>query len=152
MKNGHGIMILDPKDFNKCGNIWNMERQPNARRWYEEVINGSRITFIYTINGEFIGEGSLVPENDDPDYTITGKRIYLSRMAVKPPYRNQGIGSAIIDQLTVYAKGKGYREMSLGVNADNSAARHLYEKKGFTEVIFHGRDEYGEYFKLLKKL
>ena len=46
----------------------------------------------------------------------------------------------------------GYKEISIGVDKDNTAALHLYRKKGFTNVIFDGADEYGEYLKLLKVL
>lgn len=73
-------------------------------------------------------------------------------MIVKDEYRNRGIGSSIIDYLIAYAKRLGYEEISLGVDTDNLNARHLYEKKGFTNVIFIGEDEYSEYVKLLKKL
>ena len=46
----------------------------------------------------------------------------------------------------------GYKEASIGVDKDNTIAINLYRKKGFTNVIFDGADEYGEYFKLMKIL
>jgi diamine N-acetyltransferase len=156
-----GVMImglykmikLEPKDYNKCENIWNMTKNTDrAKRWYDELVNGNRIIFVYTENNEFLGEGSLVLKNADPDYTITDKRIYLSRMVVKAEYRNRGIGSIIIDYLIDYAKQMGFEEISLGVDTDNLAARHLYEKKGFTNEIFKGTDVSGEYIKLLRNL
>ncbi|EIF13565.1 GNAT family N-acetyltransferase [Bacillus velezensis] len=104
------------------------------------------------MNDEFIGEGSLVFQNNDPDYTIPDKRIYLSRMIVKEGYRNCGIGGIIVDYLIDYAKQLGYEEITLGADTDNLNARYLYEKKGFTTVLFLGEDEYGEYVKLLKVL
>lgn len=122
------------------------------KKWYDELVSGNRITFVYTENDEFIGEGSLVIMNGDPDYTIPNKRIYFSRMIVKFEYRNRGIGNIIIDYLIDYAKGLGYEEISLGVDTNNLNARHLYDKKGFTTVIFEGEDEYGEYVKLLRRL
>ncbi len=147
------IIKLEPNDYYKCANIWNMAKNPDrTKKWYDELVNGNRITFVYTENDVFIGEGSLVFKNDDLDYTIPDKRIYLSRMIVKNEYRNQGIGGIIIDYLIDYAKRLGYEEMSLGVDTINLNARHLYEKKGFTSVIFEGVDEYGEYVKLLRKL
>ncbi|RXY98892.1 GNAT family N-acetyltransferase [Fictibacillus sp. S7] len=147
------IIKLNPRDFNKCSNIWDMEKNPEmAKTFYEELVRGNRITFIYLENNEFIGEGSLVFKNNDPDYTISNRRIYLSRMIVKDDNRNRGIGSIILDYLIDYAKRLGYKEITLGVDTDNLNARHLYEKKGFTNVLFIGEDEYGEYLKLLKKL
>jgi diamine N-acetyltransferase len=130
-----------------------MEKKPKmAKMFYEELVSGNRITFIYIENNEFIGVGSLVFQNNDPDYTIPDKRIYLSRMIVKEEYRNRGIGGIIVDSLIDYAKQLGYEEITLGVDKDNLNTRHLYEKKGFTTVLYLGEDEYGEYVKLLKKL
>lgn len=146
------IERLDPKDYSKCSNIWDMRKQPYALKWYDEIISGNRLVFIYKINDDFIGEGALVLENGDPDYTINQQRIYLSRLIVKLEYRNCGIGGIIIDYLVNYAKKLGYKEVSLGVDIDNISARHLYEKKGFTNIIFEGEDEQGKYVKLLKSL
>ena len=158
IKYGHGaetnyvIEQLRIEDYSKCGNIWNMESDSFTQQFYEEIKSGNRLVFIYKINGVFIGEGALVLQNDDLDYTILGQRVYLSRMIVKPEYRNQGIGSTILDYLINKAVQMGFGEISLGVDKDNQSALHLYRKKGFNEVIFEGKDEYGEYYKLLKKL
>lgn len=147
------IIKLEPRDYHKCSNIWDMSKKPNmSKKWYDELVNGIRVTFVYIENDEFIGEGSLVFKNNDPDYTIPDKRIYISRMIVKAGCRNRGIGGIIMDHLIDYAKRLGYEEISLGVDIDNLNARHLYEKRGFINVIFQGKDEYGEYVKLLKKL
>lgn len=146
------IEKLDPKDYAKCSNIWNMNNQPNAQKWYHEIVSGNRVVYIYKIHGEFIGEGALVFQNGDPDYTIEQRRLYLSRLIVKREYRSQGIGGIIVDHLIHCAQKLGYQEISLGVNIDNLNALHLYEKKGFTHIIFEGADEQGKYVKLLKKL
>ncbi|GGM24340.1 hypothetical protein GCM10011351_07600 [Paraliobacillus quinghaiensis] len=147
------IKKLNIKDYNKCSDIWDMDNNPKmAKFFYDDLVSGNRITFVYLENNLFIGEGSLVFRNNDPDYTIPGKRIYLSRMIVKEEYRNRGIGGIILDYLIDYAEQLGYSEIAVGVDIDNLNARHLYEKKGFTNVLFIGEDEYGEYVKLLKKL
>ena len=91
-------------------------------------------------------------DSDDPDYTIPDKRIYVSRMIVKQEYRNRGIGSEILTFLIEKAKEMGYSEMTIGVDKDNENALYLYKKSGFTEVLFDGADENGEYFKLMKIL
>lgn len=151
--NSFQIKKLNLKDYYRCSNIWDMEKKSKmAKMFYDELESGNRITFIYIENDEFIGEGSLVFRNNDPDYTIPNKRIYLSRMIVKEEYRNRGIGGIILDYLIDYAEKLGYEEISLGVDTDNLNARHLYEKKGFTNVLFIGEDEHGEYVKILKKL
>ncbi len=143
---------LNPEEYAKCSNIWNMQAQPMAEKWKEEIASGNRLVFVYKINGEFIGEGALVFDTGDADYTIPHKRIYVSRMVVKKEYRNRGIGSEILSFLINKAKEMGYPEITLGVDKDNQAALHLYRKYGFTEVLFDGSDENGAYFKLMKRI
>lgn len=148
------VMIerLSPEEYRKCSNIWNMESQPLANKWYDEIVSGNRQVYIYKINGEFIGEGALVFDTGDSDYTVSGKRIYVSRMIVKKEYRNRGIGGEILEFLIEKAIEMGYTEMTVGVDKDNENAIHLYKKYGFTEVLYEGKDENGEYYKLLKRI
>ena len=147
------IIKLEPENYAKCSNIWNMEKNPGqTQRWYDELLSGNRVIFVYVENGDYIGEGALVFQNGDPDYTVAGRRIYLSRMIVKPECRNNGVGGILVDYLMDYAKNHGYVEMSLGVDIVNIGARWLYEKRGFTCIIFVGEDKDGKYVKLLKTL
>lgn len=146
------IELLKPEDYYKCSNIWNMKNQPLAGKWKEEISSGNRLVYIYKINGEFIGEGALVFDTGDHDYTIPNRRVYVSRMIVKKEYRNRGIGSTILEFLIDKAKKMGYSEMTIGVDKDNFNALHLYRKYGFNEVLFDGADENGEYLKLMKQI
>lgn len=146
------IEILKPEEYKKCSNIWDMKKQPLAEKWFDEIVSGNRLVFIYKINGKFIGEGALVKYTDDSDYTIPDKRVYVSRMIVKKEYRNKGIGSEILTFLIKKAKSMGYSEMTIGVDKDNFNALHLYNKFGFTEVLFEGEDEHGGYLKLMKRI
>lgn len=51
------IIKLDINDFEKCGNIWDMQRQSDlAKQFYREMRDGNRTTYVYTIDGTFIGE------------------------------------------------------------------------------------------------
>lgn len=138
-------------EYGKCGNIWNMETCPFTEKFRKQMIDGNRLVYIYKIGGEFIGEGALVTGMDDRDYFIPGRRIYFSRLIVKKEYRNQGIGSDILDHLLEQAKWLGYKEAALGVDISNSTAIHLYEKKGF-RCIAECEDEYGKFYKMLKLL
>ncbi len=146
------IKKLDIADYHKCNNIWNMKRFPFTEKFRKEIEGGNRVVFVYEVDGEFIGEIGYVFDENDPDYTIPGQRIYFSRLIVKKEYRNQGIGSKLIDYAIDSVKEMGYKEISIGVNKDNETALHLYRKKGFDKVIFDGADEDGEYYKLLKIL
>jgi len=146
------IFRLRARDFKRCGNIWNMRtHRKRWRKWRREVRSGKRVTYIYVENGEYLGEGSLVFDNGDPDETIPGRRVYLSRLVVKQEAQGRGIGGILLEYLCDEAKRMGYQEMSLGVNVVNERARRLYEKHGFAE-FWRGEDEYGKFIKMLKIL
>lgn len=95
------IIKLAPEDYGKCSNNWDMSKQPDTQKWYEQLVSGDRTIYVYTIDGEFIGEGALVFDMDDPDCTIPAQRVCLSRLIVKREYRDQGIGSALIGNIAL---------------------------------------------------
>lgn len=149
----HEIIALDIADFNKCGNIWNMEKQSAlAEQFYRELLSNNRITFIYTIDSEFIGEISLVFDMKDSDYTITDQRIYISRLIIKHEYRHQGIGRKLLHFAIEKIKEMNYEEIAIGVDLDNYPALKLYIESGFDRIIRIDRDDQGPYIKLLKTL
>lgn len=147
------IIKLDISDYSKCSNIWDMQRQSDlAYKFQSELISGNRITYIFTIDGEFIGEISLIKEMNDADYTIPGKRVFVSRLIVKYEYRRQGIGRKLIEFITEKTKEMGYSEMTVGVDLVNYPALRLYILSGFDKISYIGEDSQGKYLKLLKKI
>lgn len=147
------IIELSPAEFEKCGNIWNMKRQEKlAKQFYGELISGNRITYVYNEDDEFIGEISLVFDTNDLDYTMDGRRIYVSHLIVKPEKRRNGIGKRLVEYATDKAKEMEYSEMSIGVDLDNYSALKLYADSGFDKILFIGEDHQGKYVKLLKEI
>ncbi len=150
--NKYTIEKLHIEDYQKCSNIWNMKKCEFTDKFRKEIENGNRVVFIYKIGDEFIGEIAYVFDMDDTDYTIPNKRIYISRLIVKKEYRNRGIGSILIDYILEEIKRLGYKEATIGVDKDNATALHLYQKKGFTNILFDGEDEFGKFYKLMKEI
>lgn len=83
--------------------------------------------------------------------TAITKRLYLSRLIVKKDQRGKGYGKAITQHIPTLAKEKGYREIVLGVNCDNTAAVGLYKSLGFT-VYEETEDKDGKFYRMEKKL
>ncbi len=146
------IEKLALSDYSKCNNIWDMNTFSQTEFFRQEIESGNRVVYVYKQNGEFIGEIAYVLDMRDDDYTIDGQRIYLSRLIVKKERRRNGIGGILIDFMVEQIRNMGYKEITIGVDKDNLVALHLYQKKGFTTILFDGADEDGEYFKLMKKL
>ena len=147
------IIELDIKDFEKCSNIWNMEKNKElTKRFYNELLTKNRKTFVYTKDEEYIGEISIVFNKNDEDYSISGIRLYISRIIVKKEFRGQGYGKKLMNYIIEYAKKEGYKELSLGVNLDNYIALKLYVGLGFNKIQYIGEDSDGKYVKLIKKL
>lgn len=152
MKLPYSIEKLNIEDYDRCSNIRDIKNDPYHECFLKDMERGNRIVYIYKENGEFIAEIAMVFEMEDRDYTIPGQRIYLSRLIVKEEYRGQGIGGILIDYMVKKIQEMGYHEISIGVDKENTAALHLYRKKGFTTVLYEGADQYGEYYKLMKVL
>jgi len=80
---------------------------------------------------------------------------HVVMLAVHPDYRRQGIGKMIVEHLLTIAQAKQCPWVVLEVRVSNQAARHLYEKLGFTPLgirknYYHDPDENG--LTLWKKL
>ncbi len=57
--------------------------------------------------------------------------IYLQTIFVRPEYRHQGIGRALMAGIVAEAQRRRSHLIYLNVHRDNSAARRLYENGGF---------------------
>ena len=70
-------------------------------------------------------------------YVHRGPRdIRIMDIALAPPFRGRGIGTALLDALIAEAQASG-RTLSIHVEADNPA-RRLYERLGFARAGEHG--------------
>ncbi|RUL63108.1 GNAT family N-acetyltransferase [Dyella dinghuensis] len=80
--------------------------------------------------------------------------IELAGMYVAPPYRRRGFGGALLKAAIDHCQSvNGVRQIKLGVNATNVAAKALYESVGFesygvepdamhVDGIFYGEEHY----------
>jgi len=59
---------------------------------------------------------------------------YIEFLCVLPEYRNQGIGSRLLDKAESFTKTRNLNKISLYVFETNNLARSLYEREGYKEV------------------
>lgn len=57
--------------------------------------------------------------------------IHINNIALRPGFRAQGMGSALLERVLSEGRGLGARRATLEVRASNTAARRLYERFGF---------------------
>ncbi len=59
---------------------------------------------------------------------------YLCAMGVAPSFRGRGVGAALMEAAMAKGRELGYDRVSLLVSGDNSRARALYERFGFSVI------------------
>jgi GNAT superfamily N-acetyltransferase len=62
-----------------------------------------------------------------------GKAAWLEDCIVRPDYRRQGIGKALLEYVVAQARAEGALRVMLLTDADNERAQALYRKTGFTD-------------------
>jgi ribosomal-protein-alanine acetyltransferase len=74
------------------------------------------------------------------------EHAHLSLLAVRPGYRQIGIGRALVDWLEACARTAGIFEVRLEIRAANDVARRFYERLGYFEnglkpAYYAGRED-----------
>jgi DNA-binding MarR family transcriptional regulator/GNAT superfamily N-acetyltransferase len=119
---------------------WNQE--------FEALVAGIAADFIRTFDpakercwiaeraGERVGCIFLVKADDS-----TAK---LRLLLVEPGVRGTGLGARLVDECVRFARSAGYRRLVLWTHANLAAARHLYERAGFTRTSHEPRTSFGQ--------
>lgn len=98
--------------------------------------------YVFEVNGEIIGELTVHYVNQNlPTETIPGQRAYFSTFRVIHHMQGLGIGQELMNYAIEDLKSKGYTEFTVGVEADNPVANHIYAKMGFIEPIDKGHGD-----------
>jgi [ribosomal protein S18]-alanine N-acetyltransferase len=78
--------------------------------------------------------GLLHPESGLVLARLAADRAEILTLAVAPPARRRGIGTALLRGAAAEAAARGGTRLFLEVSARNTAARALYEGAGFRQV------------------
>lgn len=101
-------------------------------RWASSAVETASMPlsgYIWEENGDIIGNVSLIP------YRHARKKYYLiANVAVRPEYRNRGIGRTLTVAAMQHAKQRRADETWLHVRDDNPGAIELYRSLGFVDV------------------
>lgn len=134
------------EEYDKSDNVWDMKSCPFTEQFREQISLGTRDAYLMKYKDKYISSCDLV--YDYGEYTETNIKVYLSRLIVKKEYRNRGIGQELLKHMIALCKEKGYQQITVGVDTDNSNALHIYKKFGF-EIYETATDEYGDFYKMI---
>jgi len=96
------------------------------------------LALVAVLNDELIGAiFGRTFSSHNAGYGFIDENTPEISMAVKGKFRNQGIGSKLIDEISKIYFSKGIKAISLSVDKQNKAS-FLYKRKGFFVV---GEDE-----------
>ena len=111
--------------------------------WIAEL-NGERTGMMIAVDGEHYREqrDKMYPQLkelfdvafskgwDEMEDEAKAGEFYIDSLAVSLPYRNQGVGTALIEKAKEMARELGIAVVTLAVEPENRAKK-LYEKLGF---------------------
>jgi len=60
-----------------------------------------------------------------------GRDAFVDELVIDEAFQGQGIGRQALEQIETLLRSSGLRALHLEVEEDNTAARHLYESRGF---------------------
>jgi GNAT superfamily N-acetyltransferase len=88
---------------------------------------GRVVGFVAGVLGKMRADGSF-------DHSQT-ETVIVGRMWVEPETRGQGAAKMLMDALADWARGKGAKQLELGVSENGERAIRFYQREGF---VFNG--------------
>jgi len=93
--------------------------------------------------GANMGCVCLVQARDDTTQAPLDGIAQLRLLLVEPSARGLGIGTRLADECTRFARDAGYRQIRLWTNSVLLAARHIYQKAGYTLIASEAHHSFG---------
>ncbi len=103
---------------------------------FEKMVNDENLIPFFALSGnKMIGKIYFVNRINDPQIADGKQCGYICNLYVKKSFRNNGIGTKLVNTVKSYAKASKYDSIILGVEESNSKNMYLYSKLGFNERL-----------------
>jgi RimJ/RimL family protein N-acetyltransferase len=106
-----------------------VSREQKAR-WAKSVDDSQSLWAVAEVDGEVVGTLTLAPYYGRLEKTKHNKSL---GMGVSRAYRNEGVGSALMNYATRWARRKRVAKITLSTFSTNKNAIRLYKKFGFQQ-------------------
>lgn len=131
MTGGEGALILRDAQREDLPAIVAIEQSSFADPWSAEMfhahLGGAPFLFVLAHDSAGAIQGFAVAQ-------VVAGTAELFEIAVAPPARRRGVGTALLDEILARCRAGGAGAITLEVRESNQAARALYQSRGFTEA------------------
>jgi GNAT superfamily N-acetyltransferase len=107
------------------GSSYEAEVGASEDSWRRRLSDRTR--FVAEVDGKVVGTVGAGPGEFESAAALTA-------LWVDPGFRGRGVGSALVDAVVEWAKGKGFNQVLLWVTEVNENAQRLYERCGFART------------------
>lgn len=96
-----------------------------------EALQDRRMVLVAEVAGEVVGQLFVQLENVQLDPGGRRPTGYLYALRVRPPFRNQGIGTALVTYAEDNLRERRFVRAAIAVAKDNAGALRLYRRLGY---------------------
>ncbi|MGH2627635.1 MAG: GNAT family N-acetyltransferase [Anaerolineales bacterium] len=96
-----------------------------------DALQDRRLVLAAEVGGEVVGQLFVQLENVQLDPGGRRPTGYLYALRVRPPFRNQGIGTALVTYAEDDLRQRRFVRAAIAVAKDNSGALRLYRRLGY---------------------
>jgi ribosomal protein S18 acetylase RimI-like enzyme len=94
------------------------------------------LIFVAEVDSMPVGYAyAQVVHRPETPFSYADDLVYLHHISVRPSYRKQGLGRALLDAVRSAASERGMTVLALDVWAFNESARSFFRREGFTPYI-----------------
>lgn len=124
------MIVLEKMTQDHVMQVYELETSCFAIPWslcslHDQLLQPSACYFVALDDNRVVGYGGFIQVLDEGN---------INNIAVFPNYRQQKIGTQIVERLITEGTKLGVKDFFLEVRVSNEAAKTLYQNNGFREV------------------